>query len=154
VTILDRIAAAPISWGVCEVPGWGAQMAPMRVLGEMRQLSIHATEAGPDGYLGADPDAAAGIAVDMAVHEIDQIRRLLGREFLDVTATGAADGDDPDVAVAIGRLSGGAVAAITLGRRFPPGDSCWLELFGSAGYVREPFMSSHEDFLSAPVTGQ
>jgi predicted dehydrogenase len=53
------------------------------------------------------------------------------------------------VAVAIGRLSGGAVAAITLGRRFPPGDSCWLELFGSAGYVREPFMSNHEDFVSA-----
>ena len=27
MTVLDRIAAAPISWGVCEVPGWGAQMA-------------------------------------------------------------------------------------------------------------------------------
>jgi hypothetical protein len=27
-----RIAAAPISWGVCEVPGWGRQTAPERVL--------------------------------------------------------------------------------------------------------------------------
>jgi hypothetical protein len=27
-----RIAAAPISWGVCEVPGWGHQMAAERVL--------------------------------------------------------------------------------------------------------------------------
>ena len=27
-----RIAAAPISWGVCEVPGWGHQMSPNRVL--------------------------------------------------------------------------------------------------------------------------
>jgi inosose dehydratase len=59
VSILDRIAAAPISWGVCEVRGWGAQMSPARVLGEMRELGLHATEAGPDGYLGTDPDAAA-----------------------------------------------------------------------------------------------
>ena len=28
----DRIAGAPISWGVCEVPGWGHQLAPERVL--------------------------------------------------------------------------------------------------------------------------
>jgi inosose dehydratase len=59
VSILDRIAAAPISWGVCEVPGWGAQMPPERVLGEMRELGINATEAGPDGYLGDDPERAA-----------------------------------------------------------------------------------------------
>jgi inosose dehydratase len=59
MSILDRIAAAPISWGVCEVPGWGAQMPVDRVLAEMRDLGIHATEAGPDGYLGADPSAAA-----------------------------------------------------------------------------------------------
>jgi inosose dehydratase len=59
VSILDRIAAAPISWGVCEVPGWGAQMPADRVLDEMRELGIHATEAGPDGYLGDDPQAAA-----------------------------------------------------------------------------------------------
>jgi inosose dehydratase len=61
VTVLDRIAAAPISWGVCEVPGWGVQMAPARVLDEMRELGIRATEAGPDGYLGDDPDAAAAL---------------------------------------------------------------------------------------------
>jgi inosose dehydratase len=61
VSILDRIAAAPISWGVCEVPGWGAQMPPGRVLSEMRELGLQATEAGPDGYLGDDPDAAAAL---------------------------------------------------------------------------------------------
>jgi inosose dehydratase len=52
--ILDRLAAAPISWGVCEVPGWGLQLEPDRVLSEMRALGIAATEAGPDGYLGTD----------------------------------------------------------------------------------------------------
>ncbi|MFG2089759.1 MULTISPECIES: TIM barrel protein [unclassified Spirillospora] len=46
-----RIAAAPISWGVCEVPGWGHQMEPGRVLAEMRALGLAATELGPDGFL-------------------------------------------------------------------------------------------------------
>jgi inosose dehydratase len=53
--LLDRVAAGPISWGVCEVPGWGLQLEPERVLGEMRELGITATEAGPDGWLGTDP---------------------------------------------------------------------------------------------------
>jgi inosose dehydratase len=53
--ILGRLAAGPISWGVCEVPGWGLQLSPDRVLREIRSLGILATEAGPDGYLGRDP---------------------------------------------------------------------------------------------------
>jgi inosose dehydratase len=54
VSVLDRLAGGPISWGVCEVPGWGAELSPDRVLAEMRELGIRATEAGPDGYLGSD----------------------------------------------------------------------------------------------------
>jgi len=50
-----RIAGAPISWGVCEVPGWGHQLAPDRVLAEMRDAGLAATEFGPDGFLPADP---------------------------------------------------------------------------------------------------
>ncbi|MCP2329484.1 inosose dehydratase [Hamadaea flava] len=56
MTIADRIAGAPISWGVCEVPGWGHQMAPDRVLTEMRDVGLAATEFGPEGFL---PDAPA-----------------------------------------------------------------------------------------------
>ena len=36
IPITERVAAAPISWGVSEVPGWGYQMEPMRVFEEMR----------------------------------------------------------------------------------------------------------------------
>jgi inosose dehydratase len=54
-SLRDRIAAAPISWGVCEAPGWGYEMAPDRVLSEMRGLGLRATELGPTGYLGAGP---------------------------------------------------------------------------------------------------
>lgn len=50
-----RIASAPISWGVIEVPNWGIQLERTRVLAEMVSLGITATEFGPDGFL---PDSA------------------------------------------------------------------------------------------------
>ena len=52
--VAERIAGAPISWGVCEVPGWGHQMEPERVLREMREVGLAATEFGPDGFLPAE----------------------------------------------------------------------------------------------------
>jgi inosose dehydratase len=55
------IAGAPISWGVCEVPGWGHQMAPDRVLAEMRELGLAATEFGPEGFLPGDPEERAAL---------------------------------------------------------------------------------------------
>ena len=54
---LDRIAGAPISWGLCEVPGWGYQLTPARVLSEMRDLGLAATEFGPPGFLETNPEA-------------------------------------------------------------------------------------------------
>jgi inosose dehydratase len=53
---LARVAGAPISWGVCEAPDWGHEIAADRVLSEMRDLGLSATELGPTGYLGDDPD--------------------------------------------------------------------------------------------------
>ncbi|WP_123025246.1 sugar phosphate isomerase/epimerase family protein [Mycolicibacterium stellerae] len=50
-----KIAGAPISWGVCEVPGWGYQLTPERVLAEMRDVGMSATELGPEGFLPSDP---------------------------------------------------------------------------------------------------
>ncbi|MDH6289855.1 sugar phosphate isomerase/epimerase family protein [Rhodococcus sp. NM-2] len=50
-----RLAGAPISWGVCEVEGWGHQLGPDRVLTEMRDAGLAATELGPDGFLPSDP---------------------------------------------------------------------------------------------------
>jgi inosose dehydratase len=54
-----KIAGAPISWGVCEVPGWGYQLGPGRVLGEMREVGLVATELGPEGFLPSEPAAMA-----------------------------------------------------------------------------------------------
>lgn len=55
----DRIAGAPISWGVCEVPGWGFQLDAHTVLGQMRDLGLAATEFGPVGFLPEEPRAKA-----------------------------------------------------------------------------------------------
>jgi inosose dehydratase len=63
-----RLAVGPISWGVCEVPGWGEQLPPARVLGEIRALGIRAVEAGPVGYLGAD---AATVSRVLADHDLE-----------------------------------------------------------------------------------
>jgi inosose dehydratase len=57
--IMDRVAGAPISWGVCEVPGWGYQLTPEQVLPEMKDIGLVATEFGPDGFLPRDPAAKA-----------------------------------------------------------------------------------------------
>jgi inosose dehydratase len=56
---MDRVAGAPISWGVCEVPGWGHQLPPSLVLSQMRDLGLAATEFGPLGFLPPDPLAKA-----------------------------------------------------------------------------------------------
>jgi inosose dehydratase len=52
--VTRRLAGAPISWGVCEVPGWGLMLPPERVLSEMASLGLRATELGPIGYLPLD----------------------------------------------------------------------------------------------------
>jgi inosose dehydratase len=54
--LLDRVAGAPITWGVDGSPGWGYLMARDRVLAEMRETGLSATELGPDGFLPTDGD--------------------------------------------------------------------------------------------------
>lgn len=56
---MTRLAGAPISWGVCEVRDWGYQMPAKRVLAEIREAGLRATELGPPGYFPADPRAVA-----------------------------------------------------------------------------------------------
>ena len=41
------------------MPGWGYQLSPGRVLTEMQQVGLAATEFGPDGFLPADPEVMA-----------------------------------------------------------------------------------------------
>ena len=65
--LVKQLAGAPISWGVCEANGWGYQLDPGRVLTEMRECGITATELGPDGYL---PQDAKALATLLASHDL------------------------------------------------------------------------------------
>jgi inosose dehydratase len=111
-----KIGGAPISWGVCEVPGWGYQLGPDRVLAEMRQVGLTATELGPDGFLPTQPDAmtqvlnhhglrAVGgftpLLLHVAAHDpVSEVERLLqgydatGADVLVLSAVTGADGYD------------------------------------------------------------
>ncbi len=61
MAFLDRIASAPVSWGICEVPGWGHMLPTERVLREMTALGIFATEFGAPGFLPTDPKDVRGL---------------------------------------------------------------------------------------------
>jgi myo-inositol 2-dehydrogenase / D-chiro-inositol 1-dehydrogenase len=99
-----------------------------------------------------EPPAAAfrlrsgGILVDMGVHELDQLRWLTGQELVDLVAVPSSVcsaepvAGDPESVQLLGRMSDGTVASISLGRRFPEGDCCWVEAMGTAGHERTLFM--------------
>jgi myo-inositol 2-dehydrogenase/D-chiro-inositol 1-dehydrogenase len=160
-------AAAAEAAGIVLQIGYWRRFVP-----ELQQLRgmVEAGELGEPGMIISHqwdelpPSAefrlrSGGIAIDMAVHEIDQIRWLLGQEFGDVTAIAGpppvdAPAGDADVAVAVSRLSGGTVAMVTLGRRFPPGDSCWVELFASDAHVRSKFMWGETTGFTAALAAQ
>ena len=55
-SVLTNLASAPISWGICEVPDWGVQIPAARVLAEMAEVGLVATELGAAGYLGTTPE--------------------------------------------------------------------------------------------------
>ena len=57
--MLLRIGGAPISWGVCEIPGWGSWPPYERVLDEVAAAGFEGTELGPWGFLPADPGRLA-----------------------------------------------------------------------------------------------
>jgi inosose dehydratase len=73
----DKIAGAPISWGVCEVPGWGYQLGPEQVLKEMREVGLLATELGPEGFLPSEPTAMASVLADHGLQAVGGFTPLL-----------------------------------------------------------------------------
>ncbi|MBT1193921.1 sugar phosphate isomerase/epimerase family protein [Rhodococcoides kroppenstedtii] len=75
-----RVAGAPISWGVCEVPGWGHQISVDRVLREMREAGLTATENGPDGFLPSDPQELARTLADHGLTSVGGFAPVLLHE--------------------------------------------------------------------------
>ncbi|MFZ0173552.1 MAG: Gfo/Idh/MocA family oxidoreductase [Acidimicrobiales bacterium] len=79
---------------------------------------------------------SGGIFIDMGVHEFDQIRWLTGQEFETLQVAVSRFGStvsDPDCGQIVAELAGGSTAAVSLGRWHPAGDSCKVDVFGTAG---------------------
>ncbi|WP_370943495.1 TIM barrel protein [Amycolatopsis sp. cg5] len=86
-----RIAAAPISWGVCEVPGWGRVLDARTVLGEMAELGVSATELGPPGYLPRDPAELRSLLGD---HKLSLVGGFLAVVLHDGQAAALAEAEE------------------------------------------------------------
>ena len=84
---MDRLAGAPISWGVCEVPGWGIELPPRRVLAEMRDLGLTATELGSDGYLPTDPAELKDLCSEFGITMIGGFVPLVVHQATELEAT-------------------------------------------------------------------
>ena len=104
-------------------------------LGELTLVSCYQWDAEPPA-----PEFRAtsgGVAVDMGVHELDQLRWLTGRSSAVRRHRAGAGGAGPEGLQLLGSLSGGTAAFVSLGQRFPHGDCVWVEVFGTAGYALE-----------------
>lgn len=135
-----RIAGAPVSWGIIEVPDWGYQMPADRVLREAASLGIAALEAGPEGLLPRDPaevsDVLSGYGLSLVggfvpavLHEPDV--RDEGLAFVERRAEffAAAGADVVVLAAATGSESYEEVAELNEG--------AWRVLFESLKMVEE-----------------
>jgi inosose dehydratase len=131
-TLLDRIGGAPISWGVCEAPGWGHELPPERVLAEMRGLGLRATELGPTGYLGRRP-------AEVKARLAGQGLTLIGG-FLPVSMHVGTDADLAEAVAAMDTLAAAGAEVVVLAARSTDGsyehevrltDSEWAKLIGT-----------------------
>ncbi len=102
----ERVAGAPICWGVCEVPGWGHQVDPGTVLAQMREVGLVATEFGPEGFL---PEAPGDKAATLAAHGL----RAVG-QFVPVLLHDPGDDPLPDVEVVMTALSAADASTVVL----------------------------------------
>jgi inosose dehydratase len=137
VSLADRIAAAPISWGVCEAPDWGYDMPAERVLSEMGSLGLRATELGPTGYLGGDPGQVREL---LERHGL----RLVGGFLPVVLHVEGADLDDADDAMRTLAEAGAEVVILaarsvdgSYERRVALDDAEWRTLLGNLDRVRD-----------------
>lgn len=113
-----KLAGAPITWGVCEVPGWGAQLPVERVLGEIASLGLAAVELGPPGFLEGDAAAmrrtldryrlrlAAGF-LPAVLHDPAQRARALADVEAEAVTLARAGADVLVLAAALGDASDG-----------------------------------------------
>jgi inosose dehydratase len=135
-----RIAGAPVSWGVIEIPDWGYQMPAERVLREVAALGLAAVEAGPEDLLPRDPaevsDVLAGYGLSLVggfvpavLHNADAREKELAFVERRARFFAAAGADVVVLAATSGSESYEAVAELD--------DDSWWVLFEHLSAVEE-----------------
>jgi inosose dehydratase len=136
--VTDRMAGAPISWGVCEAPGWGYELPSDRVLGEMRDLGLRTTELGPTGYLGARPQDVRA--------QLDRFEMSLVGGFLPVPLHVDPALDLAEATDAIATLAAGGGDVVVLAaqsadgsydRKVPLSDEEWVTLLANLARLQQ-----------------
>ena len=116
-------------------------------LGEIVHVASAQLDELPPARAFREPGSSGGIVVDMGVHELDQLRWLTGAEIVSVTgASGAVGWDppvegDPELVALAARTDRGVAAHIVLARRYPPGETCRVEVIGLDGAERIDFVA-------------
>lgn len=135
-----RIAGAPISWGVIEIPDWGYQMPAERLLREAASIRLEAMEAGPEVFLPPDP---AGVSEALSEHGLSLVGGFVptvlhdpgaSQEGLDLVERrakffSAAGADTLVLAAATGSESYEEVVELD--------EAAWKELFENLSRVEE-----------------
>ncbi|MFM2072836.1 MAG: hypothetical protein RLZZ623_3100 [Actinomycetota bacterium] len=144
-SFLSRVGAAPISWGICEAPGWGLQLPVDRVLGEARALGITAFEQGALGWLPTDSTeqqeklghygmTLIGGFVPLVLHDPEQRATMLERA--------------EQVAAAMEQCGGTMFVTAIVGSlddwfRPPMDDASWGELFSNLALIDQICAAHH-----------
>jgi myo-inositol 2-dehydrogenase/D-chiro-inositol 1-dehydrogenase len=131
-------------------------------LGRIALVSCAQLDELPPARAFRDPRSSGGIVVDMGVHELDQLRWLTGDEIGDVTGvTGSVGWDepvegDPELVTLSVATRGGIAGVVTLARRYPPGETCRVEVVGLDGAERVDFVAppSGDETIAAALRAQ
>jgi inosose dehydratase len=130
-----RIGTAPISWGVCEIPGWGPQLPVDRVLDEMQAAGYEGTELGPWGFLPTEP---ASLAASLARRGLAMAAAFVPLALKDDDAYPQCEAAVRETAALLQRLDAGHILLADAG------DAVRYEVAGRPDRTAERGLSTRE----------
>lgn len=132
------VGGAPISWGACEVPGWGPMPHTATVLADMASLGLLGTELGAPGFLPRDPAALRAMLDRFDLRFIGSFQPLVLHEP-DPTPTLDAVGRVAELLASAGGevLVGAVVQDLDWSAPRPLDDAGWRRLAQNASRAAE-----------------
>lgn len=127
---MGRVATAPISWGICEVPNWGEQLPSDRVAQEMSACGFPATELGEHGFFPTDPAELVAYLAPFELQMIGGFVSLIMHDPNEESAMLAHATEVADFFQAVGatHFNSAAITDADWSGRVPLSDSEWEQL--------------------------